>query len=554
MMKAFERKLGLVRLRCSINVLLEQAGRVLIAAGAAALLAVLAERLLAFSVIDSMTVRIFSGAAAILALLLWLLNHPGRMQVSLLLDERLRLHERFSTTLALADSKDPFAHAARDEAYETARRISPRRHFPVKLSKRWLYAGGTWLITATLLLYLPQKDLLGLLRRRRQQDQQTRQIELAKTDVKQTTSVVKSTLKQLDNPELDDALAKLDQPPQGASPQDVKRQAIRELGDISDKVRNMQNQMQLDSVNMMREMFKQLRGSPDAFSQKLRLALAQANFAQASSLLQQMQKELVEGKLSDEQRKALGEQLQQLARQLKELAAKNEELEKELEKLGLDKRLAKLTEEQLRQALQKQGLSPEQIEQLLKKAAASRMACSRCAGLGQAMAACGAGAGGLSADELASLAGQLDDLESLQQQLMLTQATLDEIDRAIACLGQGMCEGLGVQGPFSEGLSQRFGPGTGGPGSGYGPRDSADSGETSTRGTKVLNKPGEGPVIATWYFKGPQIKGEAKRDFTEVVQAARDSAAEAISENEIPRKYEEAVKKYFGQLEQSANE
>jgi hypothetical protein len=274
---------------------------------------------------------------------------------------------------------------------------------------------------------------------------------------------------------------------------------------------------------MMQEMFKQLRGSPDAFSQQLRLALAQGNFAQASGLLKQIQKELVEGKLSNRQREALAKQLQELAKQLEELAAKNEELEKELEKLGLDKKLARLTDKQLRQALQKRGLSAEKIEQLLKKG-------------------------------LADLMGNLDELETLEQQLMLTQATLDEIDRAIACLGQGMCQGLGAHGPFSEGLSQRWGPGTGGPGRGYGPRDADDTGETSTKGTKVRNKPGQGPVIASWYFKGPQIKGEAKRDFTEVVQAARDSAAEAISENEIPRKYEEAVKKYFGRLEQSANE
>jgi hypothetical protein len=57
-------------------------------------------------------------------------------------------------------------------------------------------------------------------------------------------------------------------------------------------------------------------------------------------------------------------------------------------------------------------------------------------------------------------------------------------------------------------------------------------------------------VIASWYFKDVQIKGEARRDFTEVVEAGRANAAEAISENQIPRKYEEAMKKYFGQLEQ----
>ena len=61
-------------------------------------------------------------------------------------------------------------------------------------------------------------------------------------------------------------------------------------------------------------------------------------------------------------------------------------------------------------------------------------------------------------------------------------------------------------------------------------------------------------MIASWYFKGSQVKGDAQRGFSEVVQAARDSAAEAISENQIPYKYEEAVKKYFGQLEQSSGE
>jgi hypothetical protein len=89
---------------------------------------------------------------------------------------------------------------------------------------------------------------------------------------------------------------------------------------------------------------------------------------------------------------------------------------------------------------------------------------------------------------------------------------------------------------------------------GHGPRSFDDSGQTSTKKTKVLSKTEKGPVIASWYFKGSQFKGEAKRDFSEVIQAAGNSAAEAISENQIPRKYEEAVKSYFGQLEQSGSE
>jgi len=56
-------------------------------------------------------------------------------------------------------------------------------------------------------------------------------------------------------------------------------------------------------------------------------------------------------------------------------------------------------------------------------------------------------------------------------------------------------------------------------------------------------------VIASWYFQGEQVRGEARRKFKEVVAAGRDSAAEAVQENQIPRKYEQSVKEYFGHLD-----
>jgi hypothetical protein len=556
MLETLEKKLRSVWFRCSINLLLKHAGRVLTAAGIIVMLAVLIDRLLALGIINSVNSRVilsFSGAAIILILLLWLLKQPSRMQVSLLLDERLKLRERFSTTLALADSDDPFADAARSEARQKAEQVNIEGHFPIRPSKCWTYAISTWLIAAAIIFFMPQKDLLGFLRKDQQEQQRARQLEQTKVDIKEAADPVKLAIKQLGEPELADALNKLDQTPKDAKPQDIKRQAIRQLGDLSDKIQQMQNGMKLDSVNLLQKMFKQLRGSSDVFSQKLRLALAKGQFSQASNLMSELQKELAKGNLSPEQQKALTGQLQDLAKRLQELAQKNEEFEKELEKLGLNKELAKLSEQQLRQTLLKQGLASENIEEMLRKASAFRSATSMCAGLGNAMAACGAGAGQLSGDDLAAAAEQLDELDALKQQLMLTQASLDEITRAIACLGDGMGDGLGYQGPFMEGSSDRSGPGTGGPGMGYGPRGTA-AGDTSTQSTRLKNKPGQGPVIASWYFQESQIKGEAKRDFTEVVQAARDGAAAAISENEIPRKYEEAIKKYFGGLEQSGGE
>ncbi|MHC4228079.1 MAG: hypothetical protein ACYSW0_11690, partial [Planctomycetota bacterium] len=166
MLKPLDKRIRSVRVRCSVNLLLRHAGRVLVAAGIIAVLTVLTERLLAFSVINSGTVWIFWGAAAVLVLLLWLLRQPSRMQVSLLLDDRLRLHERFSTTLALAGSEDPFAGAARNEARQSAGHANLRGHFPIRPPKCWIYAVSTWLIAGLLVLYMPQKDLLGFLRKK----------------------------------------------------------------------------------------------------------------------------------------------------------------------------------------------------------------------------------------------------------------------------------------------------------------------------------------------------------------------------------------------------
>lgn len=545
MTEPFDKKIRKVRIRCSVNLLLKYFVRILTIAGIIAILAVLIERFLVFGIINFGLVLSFFCLAATLILLFWLLGQPSRLQVSLLIDNRLRLQERFSTTLTLSHSEESFAFAAREEAYKTAQKIDLKGHFPIRPPKYWFFSIGTWIIVAALVLFMPHKDLFGFMNKKKQQQQQTRQIEQAKVEVKEATDSVKLSVQQLDEPNLAEALEELEQSPGDAQPQEVKRDAIRKLSDLSDKIKNMQNSVQMDSVKMLKQMFKQVRGSTDLLSQKLRQALAKGEFAQASDLLKQLQKELAEGKLSEQQQQKISEQLQELGKQLQELAEKSEEFEKELEKLGLDKEFAQMSQEQLRQALEQRGLDPEQIKELMKKAAASQMAMSQCAGLGGALAACAGGAGALS-DQLGFVTGQLDEFESLSQQLLLTEFSLAEINEAIGSLGQGMGKGLGWSNQigfdgYGEGIGTQ-------PGSYY---TYEELEESQTKKTRAKSKVGEGPVIASWYFHGPQVKGEAMRDFTEVLQAARDEAAEAVSENEIPRKYEEPIKKYFGGLEQS---
>jgi RNA polymerase-interacting CarD/CdnL/TRCF family regulator len=433
---------------------------------------------------------------------------------------------------------------------QTIQRADLRGHFPIGLSRSWYYGAGIWVVAISLLLYMPQKDLLGFLKQKQQKQAQSEQLAQAQADVREAVEPVKAVIKELNDPTLEKELEKLDELAKGGDPQELKREAIKTLGDLSERIKQMQGEAQMEAGDILQRMLRQLHGSSEPFSQQIRMALAKGDFSQAASLMRQLQKQLTEGALSDQQRQQMAEQLQQLAKELQKLSTQQRELEDELQKLGLDKKLAQMDKQQLRQTLAKQGLKPEQIDQLMQKMAACQAAAGKCSGLAQAMAAGGQGAGGLSADELSGAIEQLDAIETLEQQFKQLQAGLSEISQCMGSIGN--CDGIGGQSPFREGEGNEYSSGSGGPGQGYGPRDSDTEGQVGTKNTRVTGKSDQGPIIAGWYFKDTQVKGEAHRDFAEVVEAGRARAAEAISENQIPRKYEDAVKKYFGQLEQSA--
>jgi len=547
MSKAFRRKLRAVRLRCSVNLLFVCVGAVMSVAAGVALAAVLVERLFAVELVRFWSVAGFWAAVAGCTVVLWLKRRPRLSEVGLLIDRRLQLRERFSTALAVERSSDPFARAACADAYRTAEGLQLRRHFPLRPPRSWLWASGLWALTIAVAVLLPQQDLFGLLERHREQHAASQQLQQAVAEVNEVTSSVKLLVRRLD-PKLAETLEGLGQTPPQVRPQQIKLEAIRKLGELSEQIKAMSAQARLDSLELLQNMFKQLAGSTATFSQKLRQALAQGKFGEAADLLREVQRLLHGGKMDRQQQKRIAEQLRELARQLQQLAQSKAELERELAKLGLEKRLVVLKPGELRQALQRLGVDAKTIEKLIDKARACQAASGRCGALAQAMAACGGG-GGLG--QIGEVVEQLDQLETLQQQLLLAQASLDQIRQCIACLGKGLGQCLGAQGPFQPGQSDRTGLGSGGPGRGFGPRQTGTQGRTATATTRIKNKDKQGPVIASWYFKGDQVKGQVQRDFEQVVRAGRDNAAEAIRQKRIPWKYEEAVKSYFGRLEQA---
>ncbi len=539
----FHEKVRAVQIRCGLNLFLRQTGRVLAVAGAVAALAVLAERLAAVRVLTAWGIWSFWSLAAIAVLVLWVLRLPGRMEASLLLDERLKLRERASTTLVFAQSDDPFAKAARAESLHAVERVNLSGHFPIALSRSWAYGAGAWAVTVSLLFLLPQHDLFGFLHDRQEEEKKVQAVQQAQTQVRKAVQQAKAAVRAVGDPNLVADLKQLDELGRTAEPQEAKREAIKALGDLAQKIQQMQAGVQVRTADVLQQMLKQLRGSPDPFSQQVRLALAKGDFAQAAKMLAQLQSQWNDGSLPEERHKDLAARMQELAKELQKLSEQKRQIEEELAKVGLDKQLAQASSEQLRHALQKQGLSPEIVSRFMAKIEAGQAASVRCADLGQALAGT-AGVGGFSADGLSGIVDELNALDAMQQQVFHLQASLAEISGALDGLGRGMGERWEI-----------------GPGGGYGGKgiglDTVDQhiitsdALTANKTAKAPSRPAGGPVVASWYFKDAQVKGEVQRAFTEVVQAGRASAAEAISENQIPRRYEDAVKTYFNQLEEN---
>ncbi|OPX24258.1 MAG: hypothetical protein B1H04_02455 [Planctomycetales bacterium 4484_123] len=545
--RAFERKLRSVRRRLSLNVLLRQAGAALAVAGAAAAVAAFTERALAVRFLAPWHVPAAVGAALAVALVVWYLRRPTPMQSALLLDERLRARERFSTAVALAGSDDPFAAAAREEARHRAEVLQLGGHFPVRPTRRWLWAAAAWAAFAGCLL-LPDIDLLGLVPQRRQRQRRMQELARARCEVSAAVKVLKASVQQLGDKTLVEELAKLADLQQPTEAAQVRREAIRRLGSLAERVKEMKKHPRARAGAELQSMLKRLRASPQGLDNQLNAALARGDFGRASQLLQDLRSKLQAGALSKKDRRALTEQMEDLAKQLKRLAEQRKALREALKRAGCESKLADLDEQGLRQALKDAGLTDEEIEELMKKARACNNAASLCRALADKLGRCAAGLvqGELVPAGLVGLVEDLEDLEAEADRLSRADAALGDIEDAIALLGRACGSGPGLAGNEPDAPP-------GGPWArAWGRRATGPESPTGLKKTGVKNKPSAGPVIASWYFKGPQVKGQARRKYRAVVEAARDRAAEAISDNQVPRQYQSAVKKYFGEMAKPA--
>lgn len=554
---------------------IRQAVVLLTVAGVLALLARGAQKLFPVLTIEwGWVLPALGGASVVLALIIAALRKPTDEQIAQTIDERAGLRESLSTALCVERDESPWAKAIVSDAGDRARRVVVRDTVPIDApgNSWWPVAACAALLAVW---WLPATDVAGLLAKQ-QADQE------ALADVKEVAAEVDNAQQRIDEilakagieiEDEGDALEDLFNPGEieQISPEEMQRAAIKKLTQLSDTLeakRNGEEGMTFDAIKDAMNRMSQPEEGPATEMSK---AMARGDFAEAKKQLEELAQQIASGEMPEEQKKQLEKQLEKMSEAMSQMAENRQQLEEQLREAGLSEQQAQqlaADPNALEEALKEQGMSQEQIDQLKQQAQAQQNASDAASAMSQAMGQMAQGmqaeSQGAMAEGLESMSGQLSNLEQMQSEMQALDQAMSQCQSSMAACsnpgqgqGQGSMFGEGSQwgptGQFAQGESMGEGRGSGGPGKGLGVGPDEQPADFVLKNEKAnVSTTDQGPVIASTLVYGSQVRGESTATFSSVVKSAEAQAAEAIETKRVPREHEQAVKAYFGRLQEAA--
>jgi len=490
---------------------------------------------------------------------------PGRDQVSVAvaIDQRLGLDDRLSTAVQIADRDDPFAVAAIADAAAAARRPD----VPGRVAEAFRPAPPRgWWVSPMLLLFVvgvwtivPQGDLFGsvpsendavLAETNQQVDSEVEELIAIIDENEMLAAEMEGTLDELMG-----GLENGEEPEEPQTPEEVKREAIRQVTALQDRLQEILDGEDARMDATLRESLADLKndGSGDADADELAEALAKGDFKQAKEAFDRLAERMESGDMSAEEAEALKAALEDLAKQLQEAADKKKDLEDALKNAGLDPDLAK-NPEAMKQAIQNASNLNESQKQALQEAAAAQQQASQAMQqMSQAMQQMAQG------DQQGQKQGEqmLSEMERMQQMLQQAQAASGQCQGACDKMGQGLSQWAQnlAQGQSQsagqgqgQGQGQGKGQGMGGPGQGQGGQAPIAPTPTGTRMQREKVEKRDGDIIAREMIEGEPVVGESKARLQRISDRIERGFEEGLREDPIPPHLRDVHQHYFGEL------
>ena len=501
---------------------------------------------------------IAGGVGAALAVVWSVLTAERGDALARLVDDRAQLREAISTARCVAGADDAWSRAALAQAEHTASGVDLRRSMPIEPPRAWGVPVVAVLAAAAALL-LPPPDLRGWFDTETETDATIQQVAQAQAEVDEARAELRAEAERLG---LDvsftgeDGTGEVGAPDQ-MTPDAIRAAAVKQLTNLSDQLAEKMSTPEQQTREALEKSLNKLRQPGPGLAQDLARAMARGEFDKAQQAIKKLTEQIASDELDAAQREQLQQQLAQLSEQLSDLSNERRESEQALQQAGLSEadaqRLAR-DPEALRQALeQMQNLTEAQKQALLNQiqsaCEAGRCNSEMANALSQMASAMSQGA---SAGQLAaaaeSLSGQLSQMEMLSAEMASMQAMLSKTQSQSMRIGQGACNNPSMMQSSQSGQFGRFaGKGDGN----AAPVDEVQARTFAARG--AVENATDGPIIGSRLVYEGQVRGESRAEFSAAAASASSQAADAIESMRVPRAYERAVMRYFGALEQRAD-
>lgn len=517
-----QRLLDRVGGRCFASLLASRFHRAWIAAAAVGLALVLAARLLALIPNSWLPVALGIAAGAAILIPFLITRRPGARQVARLVDEEAKSKELFLTAAALDASPAEYQPIVIDQAERRADEIAPAQVVPFRWQRGARDMAFCCLAVAVAFLFLPQLDPF------KKQEQRDKSAKLRENleQTKKATAIRAEQIKDANSKESEEtkkALAALEKTFKEIKPQERDRN-LKQLAEHQKEL----GQMWRQAANKQKN---------DAFSQG-----AQQFGAMNPQQVDKWREQLKRGDVSE-----IKKEIEAIKAGLKDVAKMPDSAEKRAAQEQLAQRLGEMS------AGMKQAANSPQMQAALQRAM-EQMDMAKLSEMSQESLQAAIDSLNLSQKELEQLAQSMQDLQSLE-------AALKNLQMAKQLAGQcqlsgGDCEGCEGMGDYEKLFASLMKDGTkigggmgpnGLPGAG-GKAPENDETETGFKPEKSPTQLSGGKMLLQWKVKEEGPTGARAEDYREAVREVKQGVSEAISNEQVPPGYHDAIQKYFDTL------
>lgn len=545
-MEQLERQVARARRRLVVEQFLNRLVWCLFAGMAAAVVAIAVPKLFVVENLhpDWAAGWLIGGAAVgLLTALLWtLILNRSRLDAAMEIDRRYGLRERIASSLSLtAADRDTQAGAALvNDAARAISRVDVGEKIHVKLKRHaWLPLVPA-VLAFCLMTFVGNREAES----RSEQADAAQQSEQVKKSFEALRERIAREKKELEKRGLEDAdgiFKKIeDSTKELAAKESVDRtKAVVKLNDLGKELEK--RRQEIGGKEELKKQFENLKDLKKGPADKFADAMKQGDWNQAIKEVQDLQKQLAEGKLSDEQKQQLQQQMQQIQEKLGAMAQAHQQAMEDLKK--------QIEEQQRKGNLAKAGELQQKLDQLAQQQPQMQQMQQMAQQMAQAQQALQQGDAQQAAQAMAKMANQLAQMQQEMEEMELLDVAMDQLEMAKNAMGCKNCGGEGCEmcmGGFGDQFNEMGGMGMG-RGRGRGPRPDEEN-DTNLRDSRVRQNVGRGASVFGGFAEGGNVKGAVLEQIKEEMESQGTEPANPLAGERLPRSRREHAEEYFRSL------